>query len=69
MSKEDILWITLVVSVSIIMVQAFVIGFGIRLIEDLKYTANSYKSSENICEMKLDSLIQDYRRLQDDQNG
>lgn len=64
MSKEDILWITLVVSVSIIMVQAFVIGFGIRLIEDLKYTANSYKSSENICEMKLDSLTQELERWQ-----
>ncbi len=66
MSKEDILWITLVVSVSIIMVQAFVIGFGIRLIEDLKYTANSYKSSENICEMKLDSLTHELERWQNE---
>ena len=66
MSKEDILWITLVVSVSIIMVQAVVVGFGIRLIEDLKYTANSYKSSENICEMKLDSLAHELERWQNE---
>ena len=64
MSKEDVLWILLIVSVSIVMVQAFAIGFGIRLIEDLKYTANSYKDSESICEMKLDSLTQELERWQ-----
>ena len=66
MNKEDILWISIVILVSIVMVQAFAIGFGIRLIEDLKYTANSYKDSESICEMKLDSLTQELERWQNE---
>lgn len=67
--KEDVLWISVMILFGLVLVQVFIIGFGVNLINDLKDTANSYKNSENICEMKLDSLIQDYRRLQDDQNG
>lgn len=67
--KEDVLWISVMILFGFVLVQVFIIGFGVNLINDLKDTANSYKNSENICEMKLDSLIQDYRRLQDDQNG
>ena len=67
--KEDVLWISVMILFGLVLVQVFIIGFGVNLINDLKDTANSYKNSENICDMKLDSLIQDYRRLQDDQNG
>lgn len=67
--SQDKLWTALIIAIIIIFGQAFIIAFGVDLINDLKDTANSYKNSENICEMKLDSLIQDYRRLQDDQNG
>ena len=66
MNKEDILWISIVILVSIVMVQSFVIGFGVNLIDDLKATANGHESDRNLCRSQLDSLTQDYERLQNE---
>lgn len=64
MNKEDILWISIVILVSIVMVQSFVIGFGVNLIDDLKATANGYESDRNLCRSQLDSLTQELERWQ-----
>lgn len=62
--KEDVLWISVMILFGLVLVQVFIIGFGVNLINDLKDTANSYKNSENICEMKLDNLTQELERWQ-----
>ena len=49
MNKEDKLWLALILSIIVIFGQAFVIGFGVNLINDLKATANGYKSDRNLC--------------------
>lgn len=64
MNKEDILWISIVILVSIVMVQSFVIGFGVNLINDLKTTANGYESDRNLCRSQLDSLKQELEIMQ-----
>ncbi len=66
MNKEDILWISIVILVSIVMVQSFVIGFGVNLIDDLKATANGYESDRNLCRSQLDSLTQELERWQNE---
>ena len=64
--KEDKLWTALIIAIIIIFGQAFVIGFGVDLINDLKATANGYESDRNLCRSQLDSLTQDYERLQNE---
>lgn len=66
MNKEDKLWTVLIIAIIIIFGQAFVIGFGVDLINDLKATANGYESDRNLCRSQLDSLTQDYERLQNE---
>ena len=66
MNKEDKLWLALITAIIIIFGQAFVIGFGVDLINDLKATANGYESDRNLCRSQLDSLTQDYERLQNE---
>ena len=65
-TKEDKLWTVLIIAIIIIFGQAFIIGFGVGLINDLKATANGYESDRNLCRSQLDSLIQDYERLQNE---
>ena len=65
-TKEDKLWTVLIIAIIIIFGQAFVIGFGVNLINDLKATANGYESDRNLCRSQLDSLTQDYERLQNE---
>lgn len=65
-TKEEKLWIALIIAIVVIFGQAFVIAYGVDLINDLKATANGYESDRNICRGKLDSIIQDYSRLQED---
>lgn len=65
-TKEDKLWTVLIIAIIIIFGQAFVIGLGVDIINDLKATANGYESDRNICRGQLDSIIQDYSRLQED---
>ena len=65
-TKEEKLWIALIIAIVIIFGQAFVIAYGVDLINDLKATANGYESDRNICRGKLDSIIQDYSRIQED---
>ena len=65
-TKEDKLWTVLIIAIIIIFGQAFVIGFGVDLINDLKATANGYESDRNLCRSQLDSLTQDYEMLQNE---
>lgn len=66
MNKEDKLWTVLIIAIIIIFGQAFIIAFGVDLIDDLKATANGYESDRNLCRSQLDSLTQDYERLQNE---
>lgn len=62
--KEDKLWTVLIIAISIIFGQSFVIGFGVNLINDLKATANEYESDRNLCRSQLDSLTRELERWQ-----
>ena len=66
MNKEDKLWTALIIAIIIIFGQVLAIAFGVGLIDDLKATANGYESDRNLCRSQLDSLTQDYERLQND---
>lgn len=70
MNKEDKLWnilFTYAVIVSVVVViELGVIFLGIDIIDDLKATANGYESDRNLCRSQLDSLTQDYERLQNE---
>lgn len=63
-TKEDKLWIALIIAIIIIFGQAFVIELGVDLINDLKATANGYESDRNLCRSQLDSLTQELERWQ-----
>lgn len=67
-TKEDKLWTVLIIAIIIIFGQAFVIGFGVDLINDLKATANGYESDRNLCRSQLDSLTQELERWQNEGN-
>lgn len=63
-TKEDKLWLALITAIIIIFGQAFIIGLGVDIIDDLKATANGYKSDRNLCRSQLDSLTQELERWQ-----
>ena len=63
-TKEDKLWIAVIILVIVVLGQAFAIGFGVGLIDDLRATANGYKSDRNLCRSQLDSLTQELERWQ-----
>lgn len=65
-TKEDKLWTVLIIAIIIIFGQAFVIGLGVDLIDDLKATANGYESDRNLCKSQLDSLTQELERWQNE---
>ena len=65
-TKEDKLWTVLIIAIIIIFGQAFIIGFGVDLINDLKATANGYESDRNFCRGQLDSLTQELERMQNE---
>lgn len=64
MNKEDKLWAALIIAIIIIFGQAFIIGLGVDIIDDLKATANGYESDRNLCRSQLDSLTQELERWQ-----
>lgn len=66
MNKEDKLWIALITAIIIIFGQAFIIAFGVDLIDDLRATANGYESDRNLCRSQLDSLTQELERMQNE---
>ena len=66
MNKEDKLWNALIIAIIIIFGQAFAIGIGVDIIDDLKATANGYESDRNLCRSQLDSLIQELERWQNE---
>lgn len=66
MNKEDKLWTAVIILVIMVFELAFAIVFAKDLIDDLKATANGYESDRNLCRSQLDSLTQDYERLQND---
>ena len=63
-TKEEKLWLALITATIIIFGQAFIIAFGVGLIDDLKATANGYESDRNLCRSQLDSLTQELERWQ-----
>ena len=65
-TKEEKLWTALIIAIIIIFGQAFVIAFGVDLIDDLKATANGYESDRNLCRSQLDSLTQELERMQNE---
>ena len=64
--SQDKLWTVLIIAIIIIFGQAFVIGFGVDLINDLKATANGYESDRNLCRSQLDSLTQELEKWQNE---
>lgn len=66
MNKEDKLWTAVIILVIMVFELAFAIAFAKDLIDDLKATANGYESDRNLCRSQLDSLMQDYERLQNE---
>ena len=66
MNKEDKLWTALIIAIIIIFGQAFIIGLGVDIIDDLKATANGYESDRNLCRSQLDSLMQELERMQNE---
>ena len=64
MNKEEKLWTALIIAIIIIFGEVLIIAFGIGLIDDLKATANGYKSDRNLCRSQLDSLTQELERWQ-----
>lgn len=67
-TKEDKLWTVLIIAIIIIFGQAFIIGLGVDIINDLKATANGYESDRNLCRSQLDSLTQELERWQNEGN-
>ena len=65
-TKEDKLWTVLIIAIIIIFGQAFIIGLGVDIINDLKATANGYESDRNLCRSQLDSLTQELERWQNE---
>lgn len=65
-TKEDKLWIVIIILVIIVFGQAFAIAYGVGLIDDLKATANGYESDRNLCRSQLDSLTQELERWQNE---
>lgn len=66
MNKEDKLWNALIIAIIIIFGQAFIIGLGVDIIDDLRATANGYESDRNLCRSQLDSLMQELERWQNE---
>lgn len=65
-TKEERLWTALIIAIIIIFGQAFIIGLGIDIIDDLRATANGYESDRNLCRSQLDSLMQELERWQNE---
>ena len=65
-TKEDKLWTAVIILVIMVFELAFAIVFAKDLIDDLRATANGYESDRNLCRSQLDSLTQDYERLQNE---
>lgn len=63
-TKEAKLWTALIMAIIVIFGQAFIIGLGVDIIDDLKATANGYESDRNLCRSQLDSLTQELERWQ-----
>lgn len=66
MTKEDKYQIFITVLSIFAMLEAFTIGIGVGVINDLVATANGYKSDRNLCRQELDSIKQDYERLSEE---
>ena len=68
MSKNDKLWnflfIYAVVLSVVMLIELGVIFLGVDIIDDLRATANGYKSDRNLCRSQLDSLTQELERWQ-----
>ena len=56
----------MIVEFVVIILLIIVFSLSINVINDLKATANGYESDRNLCRSQLDSLTQDYERLQNE---
>lgn len=66
MNKEDVKDMLFIFVFIVALIEFLAIVLGKGLIDDLKATANGYESDRNLCRSQLDSLIQDYERLQNE---
>lgn len=56
----------MIVEFVVIVLFIIVFSLSINVINDLRATANGYESDRNLCRSQLDSLTQDYERLQNE---
>ena len=66
MNKEDVKDMIFIFVFIVALIEFLAIMLGKGIINDLKATANGYKSDRNLCRSQLDSLTQDYERLQNE---
>lgn len=64
MTKDTTTRVVMTILLIIALFEGLLITLGIDVINDLKATANGCKGDKTICEGKLDSITQDYERLQ-----
>lgn len=64
MTKDTTTRVVMTILLIIALFEGLLITLGIDVINDLKATANGCKSDKAVCEGKLDSITQDYERLQ-----
>ena len=66
MNKETLKTIIMTVLIIALLFAIMVICIGKNLIDDLTTTSNYYKEHYNQCRVELDSIMNDYERLQDE---
>lgn len=49
---------------TIAFIETLLIILGVSIIDDLKATAKGYESDRNVCKLELDSITNDYERIQ-----
>lgn len=66
MKEERIAPIIAISELIIILFLGFVISYGIDIINDKTNMIQELQKENNQCELQLDSIIQDYERLQNE---
>lgn len=66
MKEERIAPIIAISELIIILFLGFVISYGIDIISDKTNMIQELQKENNQCELQLDSIIQDYERLQNE---
>lgn len=66
MNKERIAPTIAIAELIIILFLGFVVSYGIDIINDKTNMIQELQQENNQCEMKLDSIMHDYERLQNE---